>query len=51
MDIEPKPSGRTATFLYSRNRKSFNRQFSLIAEALADLPENTTTDGEIVALG
>ena len=37
-------------FLYSRNRKSFNRQFPLIVKALADLPENTLVDGEVVAL-
>jgi hypothetical protein len=34
--------------LYSRRRKSFNRQFAYIAEALGDLPEGTVIDGEIV---
>jgi bifunctional non-homologous end joining protein LigD len=27
--------------LFSRSRKSFNKQFSLIVDALSDLPENT----------
>jgi ATP-dependent DNA ligase len=36
--------------LVSRNRKSFNRQYPYIIEALSDLPENTVVDGEIVAL-
>jgi len=36
--------------LVSRRRKSFNRQFPLIVEALRDLPENTVLDGEVVAL-
>ena len=37
--------------LFSRRRKSFNRQFAYIVEALGDLPQGTVIDGEIVALG
>jgi DNA ligase D-like protein (predicted ligase) len=36
--------------LYSRNRKSFHRQYPYIIDALSDLSENTVVDGEIVAL-
>jgi ATP-dependent DNA ligase len=36
--------------LYSKNRKSFHRQYPYIIEALSDLPGNTVVDGEIVAL-
>jgi ATP dependent DNA ligase domain len=36
--------------LYSRRRKSFNRQYQHVFEALRDLPQNTVVDGEIVAL-
>jgi ATP-dependent DNA ligase len=36
--------------LYSRRRKSFNRQYQQIFDALRDLPQNTVIDGEIVAL-
>ena len=36
--------------LYSRNRKSFNRQYPYIVEALKELPANTVVDGEVVAL-
>ena len=36
--------------LFSRKRKSLNRQFPYIVEALADLPEGTIVDGELVAL-
>ncbi len=36
--------------LYSRKRKSFNRQYPHIIEALSDLPNDTSIDGELVAL-
>jgi len=36
--------------LYSRRGKSFNHQYPHIVEALAELPEGTVVDGEIVAL-
>ena len=36
--------------LYSKNHKSFDRQYPYIIEALSDLPENTVIDGEVVAL-
>jgi DNA ligase D-like protein (predicted ligase) len=36
--------------LFSRRRKSLNRQFPYIVEALADLPAGTVVDGEIVAI-
>jgi len=36
--------------LFSRRRKSFNRQFPHIVEALSDFPENTVVDGEVLAL-
>ena len=36
--------------LFSRRRKSLNRQFPYIVEALADLPEGTVVDGEVVAI-
>jgi DNA ligase D-like protein (predicted ligase) len=37
-------------FLLSRRQKSFSKQFPLIRDGLADLPDNTVMDGEIVAL-
>jgi bifunctional non-homologous end joining protein LigD len=36
--------------LFSRRRNSFNRQYPLVFEALADMPDNTVIDGEVVAL-
>jgi bifunctional non-homologous end joining protein LigD len=36
--------------LFSRRRKSFNHQYPHIVEGLAELPEGTVVDGEIVAL-
>src|SRR6202008_3874150 len=41
---------RTGLTLFSRRRKSFNRQFAHIVDALADLPEGTVVDGELVAI-
>jgi DNA ligase D-like protein (predicted ligase) len=46
--IAVKSSGKLN--LFSRRRNSFNRQYSLVFEALADLPDNTVIDGEAVAL-
>ena len=46
--IAVKSSGKLN--LFSRRRNSFNRQYSLVFEALADLPDNTVIDGEVVAL-
>ena len=36
--------------LFSRRRKSFNQQYPHLVEALAELPEGTVVDGEVVAL-
>src|SRR5438128_7414626 len=41
---------RTGLTLLSRRNKSFNRQFPHIVEALADLPDGTVVDGEVVAI-
>src|ERR1700693_3824117 len=40
----------TGVMLFSRRRKSLNRQFPNIVEALADLPAGTVVDGEVVAI-
>src|SRR5216684_3409364 len=40
----------TSVTLFSRRRKSLNRQFPYIVEALADLPAGTVVDGEVVAI-
>src|SRR5690242_6479669 len=42
-------SGNGVT-LFSRRRKSLNRQFPYIVEALAGLPGGTVVDGEVVAI-
>ena len=36
--------------LFSKRRKSFNRQFPQVVDALADLPDDTVVDGEVVAM-
>ena len=36
--------------IFSRRRKSLNRQFPYIVERLADLPDGTVVDGELVAI-
>ena len=46
--IAVKSSGKLN--LFSRRRNSFNTQYSLVFEALTDLPDNTVIDGEVVAL-
>jgi bifunctional non-homologous end joining protein LigD len=46
--IAVKSGGRLS--LFSRRRNSFNSQYSLVFDALVDLPDNTVIDGEVVAL-
>ena len=43
--IAVKSSGKLN--LFSRRRNSFNTQYSLVFDALADLPDNTVVDGEV----
>jgi ATP-dependent DNA ligase len=42
-------SGSDVT-LFSRRKKSLNRKFPYIVESLADLPDGTVVDGELVGL-
>ena len=42
-------SGRSAQ-LWSRNQKDFTRGFAAVAKGIAELPNDTVIDGEIVAL-
>jgi DNA ligase D-like protein (predicted ligase) len=46
--VAVKADGRVS--LFSRRRKSFDHHYPLIVEALAELPEGSVVDGEIVAL-
>jgi ATP-dependent DNA ligase len=46
--IAVKADGRVN--LFSRRHKSFDHHYPLIVETLAELPEGTVVDGEIVAL-
>src|SRR3984893_13042834 len=46
--VAVKTDGRV--WLFSRRRKSFDHHYPLIVEALAELPEGSVVDGEIVAL-
>jgi bifunctional non-homologous end joining protein LigD len=41
--------GRSAQ-LWSRNQKNFARRFPIVMKALADLPDDTVIDGEVVEL-
>src|SRR5262245_57669233 len=36
--------------LFSRNNKAFTAQYPAIVKALADMPDETVLDGEVVAL-
>jgi ATP-dependent DNA ligase len=41
---------KSKSTLFSRNGKSFNKQYPHIVDALDDLPDGTALDGEVVAL-
>jgi ATP-dependent DNA ligase len=46
--IAAKAEGRV--HLWSRNEKDFGHRYPVIVNALANLPDNTVVDGELVAL-
>ncbi len=52
LDAVSSPCGQSGSdvTLFSRRRKSLNRRFPYIVERLADLPDGTVVDGELVAI-